>query len=376
MDTKIADVVVIGAGIAGTSAASALVPTHRVALVEAEEVAGYHSTGRSAAVWVHNYGPADVRALTGASRQFFEQPPSGFADHPLTRRRAMLFVAPQAQRAAFDALLGDGIGLREIPLSEAARLVPVLRPGYATAAALEDDAFDMDVAAIHQGYLRQVRAGGGSLALRHRAGRIERKDGRWHVETSVGTTFVAPVVVNAAGAWADEVARVASLAPLGLTPCRRTASIIDPAPWEVEDWPFVIDVGESWYIRPEARTRLLVSPADQTPTHPHDVQPEELDIAIAIERMQQALGIAVRRIERSWAGLRTFTPDGSLAIGWDGTAQGFLWCAGQGGYGIQTSPAAGRLVADLVAGCDPGAAGSILQAVNPNRFRDGSHTED
>lgn len=375
MDTRIVDVVVIGAGIAGASAAAALAPTHRVALLEAEEVAGYHSTGRSAALWVHNYGPADVRALTGASRQFFEQPPAGFADHPLTRRRAMLFVASLAQRAAFDALLRDGIGLREIATAEAARLVPALRPGYATAAALEDDAFDLDVALIHQGYLRQMRAAGGSLGLRHRAGRIERKDGRWRVETSAATTFEAPVVVNAAGAWADEVARAAGLAPLGLTPCRRTASIIDPAPWEVEDWPFVIDAGESWYIRPEARTRLLVSPADQTPTHPHDVQPEELDIATAIARMQEALRIAVRRVERSWAGLRTFTPDGSLAIGWDGTAQGFLWCAGQGGYGIQTSPAAGRLVADLITASDPGEAARVLEAVDPNRFRDGCHTE-
>ena len=372
MDTKRVDVVVIGAGIAGSSAAAAFVPTHRVALVEAEEVAGYHSTGRSAAVWILNYGPPDVRVLTGLSRQFFERPPPGFAEHPLTRLRAMLFLAPPAQRAEFDALLGEGIGLREIAPAEAGRLVPALRPGYAAAAAIEEDAFDMDVAAIHQGYLRQVRAGGGSLALRHRAGRIEWQGARWRVETSAGTMFEAPVVVNAAGAWADEIARQAGLAPLGLTPCRRTASIIDPSPWQVEDWPFVVDVGHSWYIRPEARTRLLVSPADQTPTHPHDVQPEEFDIAVAIERMSQALRIAVRRVERSWAGLRTFTPDGSLAIGCDEAARGFFWCAGQGGYGIQTSPAAGRLVADLVTGRDPGGAATILRAVDPNRFRDPS----
>ncbi|MBO0710157.1 MAG: FAD-binding oxidoreductase [Acetobacteraceae bacterium] len=369
MDTLRVDVVVVGAGIAGASAAAALAPTHRVALVEAEEAAGYHSTGRSAAVWILNYGPPDVRVLTGLSRQFFERPPAGFTEHALTRLRAMLFLAPLAQRAEFDALLGEAIGLREIAPAEAARLVPAIRPGYAAAAAIEEDAFDMDVAAIHQGFLRQVRASGGGLALRHRAGRIEWQDGRWRVETGAGTLFEAPVVVNAAGAWADEIARQAGLAPLGLTPCRRTASIIDPSPWQVEDWPFVVDVGHSWYMRPEARTRLLVSPADQTPTHPHDVQPEELDIAVAIERMGQALMIEVRRVERSWAGLRTFTPDGSLAIGWDEAAPGFLWCAGQGGYGIQTSPAAGGLVADLVAGRDPGEAATILRAVDPNRFR-------
>ena len=158
-------------------------------------------------------------------------------------------------------------------------------------------------------------------------------------------------------------------ARIGLVPCRRTAAIIDPAPWQVADWPMVNEVAHTWYVRPEARTRLLVSPADQTPTHAHDVQPEELDVAVAIDRMQQALDIAVTRVERSWAGLRTFTPDGSLAFGWDARAEGFCWCAGQGGYGIQTSPAAGRLIADLIAGRDPGEAARILPAVDPNRFR-------
>jgi D-arginine dehydrogenase len=266
-------------------------------------------------------------------------------------------------------MLAEGIGLRPAEPEEARRLVPALRPGYAIAAAIEEDAFDLDVAAIHQGYLRQFRAGGGVLALRHRAGRIERASGRWRVETSSGAVFEAPVLLNAAGAWGDEVAAAAGIAPLGLTPCRRTACIIDPTPWQVADWPFVADVDHTWYIRAEARTKLLISPADQTPTHPHDVQPEELDIALGIARMQEALDIEVLRVERSWAGLRTFTSDGSLAIGWERSAPGFLWCVGQGGYGIQTSPAAGRLVADLIAGRQPEPEPPIIARIDPNRFR-------
>ncbi len=369
MDIQAFDVVLIGAGIAGATCAAALAPTHRVALIEAEEAAGYHSTGRSAAIWFVNYGPPDVRTLTALSRDFFENPPPGFTEHPLHRRRSMLFLAPPEQSEDYAHFMSEGIGLREITVEQAHTLLPALRPGYAKHAALEEDAFDMDVGATHQGYLRTLRQHGGVLALRNRSGRIERVGGTWQVETTEGARFAAPVVIDAAGAWADEVAAQAGLTPIGLTPCRRTASIIDPAPWVVEDWPLVNDVGHTWYVRPEARTRLLVSPADQTPMHPHDVQPDELDIAIAIDRMQHALDIEVRRVERSWAGLRTFAPDGSLAIGFDAGAEGFLWCAGQGGYGIQTSPAAGRLVAALVRGEDPGEAGAILPAIDPNRFR-------
>ena len=180
--------------------------------------------------------------------------------------------------------------------------------------------------------------------------------------------FQAGVVVNAAGAWGDEVAALAGAAPIGLMPKRRTAAIVDPSPWDAEHWPMVLDVSENWYARPEARTRLMVSPADETPTYPHDVQPEEIDIATGIDRMQQALDIDVRRVEHSWAGLRTFTPDGSLAFGWDADREGFFWCVGQGGYGIQTAPAAGRLVADLVLGRDPGQAAPAVAAIDPRRF--------
>lgn len=369
MDMHDVAVTVIGAGIAGATAAAALAADHRVALIEAEEAAGYHSTGRSAAVWILNYGPADVRALSALSRPFFEHPPAGFAEAPLMARRAVTFLAPESQRADLAAALAEGQGLRAISPTALRAHVPALRPDYAIGAAIEDDAFDMDVAALHQGFLKQLRARGGALALRHRAGRIERRAGTWEVETSNGAVFRAPVVVNAAGAWGDEVAAIAGVAPLGLVPCRRTAAIINPAPYDVRDWPLLGDVGHTWYARPEARTRLMVSPADETPMHAHDVQPDALDVAIAIDRMQQALDIPVQRIERSWAGLRTFTPDRSLALGWDRDAPGFFWSVGQGGYGIQTSPAAGRLVADLIAGRSPGDAAQVVPIVDPMRFR-------
>ncbi len=369
MDTERFDAIVIGAGIAGATVAAHLAADRRVALIEAEEAAGYHSTGRSAAIWILNYGPPDVRVLTGQSRAFFEHPPENFADAPILAQRPTLFLAPPDQVEHLDRLLAEGTGLREASIAEVTAMVPALRPGYLAKAAIEEDAFDMDVAALHQGFLRQLRGRGGTLALRSRAGRIERRGGEWHVETSGGGSFGAPVVVNAAGAWGDVVAEHAGVAPLGLVPKRRTGCVIDPAPYTVRDWPMVNDVDHTWYIRPEARTKLMVSPADETDMHPHDVQPDELDVAIAIDRMQQALDIEVRRIEHSWAGLRTFSPDRSLAFGWDPDAAGFFWCVGQGGYGIQTSPAAGKLVADVIAGRDPGPAGAILKAVDPARFR-------
>ncbi len=370
MITRDFDIAVIGAGMAGATAAAFLSATRRVALIEAEEVAGYHTTGRSAAIWIQNYGPPDVRVLTRLSRSFYQSPPPGFSDSPLIRQRSVLMLATQSQLPDMEAAIAAGHGIRRASIQEASALVPALRASYLAGATLEEDAFDMDVAAIHQGFLRMLRANGGELGLRSRAGRIDRRGDAWDVETASGAIFRAPIVVNAAGAWGDIVAALAGAQPLGLQPCRRTAAIIDPSPFDVSDWPMIVDVAEQWYARPEARTRLMVSPADATPIHPHDVQPEELDVAIGIDRMQQALDIPVRRVEHSWAGLRTFTPDGSLAFGWDPRAEGFFWCVGQGGYGIQTAPAAGRFVADLVLGHDPGQAASLVKEVAPGRFTD------
>jgi D-arginine dehydrogenase len=371
METNAFDAIVIGAGMAGATAAAHLAATHRVALLEAEESAGYHTTGRSAAIWIQNYGPRDVRLLSAASRAFFENPPPGFADAPIFAQRPVVTLAPADQREAMQAMLDAGEGLEPISLEEIAAMGPPLRAGYAVAAAIERDSFDMDVAGLHGGFLRQLRAAGGVLALRHRAGRIERRDGVWRAETSSGAVFTAPVLVDAAGAWGDEVATLAGVAPVGLQPKRRTALIVDPGAHDCSGWPLLGDAGHSWYVRPEARRKLLVSPADETDMPPHDVQPDELDVAIAVDRMQQALDIPVHRVEHRWAGLRSFTPDRSLAIGAEAAAPGFFWMIGQGGYGIQTAPAAGALLAALVRGEDPGALAPIVPLVDPNRFRGG-----
>ena len=368
MTTRDFDIAVIGAGMAGSTVAASLSTEKRVALIETEDVVGYHTTGRSAAIWVQNYGPPDVRELTRRSRAFYENPPPGFSDVPLIRRRPVLLVATSEQLPDLEDALRNGQGLRRLSVQEAQDIVPAFRLGYLGGAALEEDAFDMDVAAIQQGFLRILRANGGALALRSQAGRIARQHDGWLVETIGGDAYIASVVVNAAGAWGDAVAGIAGAAPIGLQPCRRTAAIIDPSPFDVSGWPMIIDVNEGWYARPEARTRLMVSPADATPTHAHDVRPEEIDVAIGIERMQQAMDIPVRRVEHSWAGLRTFTPDGSLAFGWDPLIEGFFWCVGQGGYGIQTAPAAGRFVADLVLGRQSPDDAALAAAVQPRRF--------
>jgi D-arginine dehydrogenase len=368
MDIQAFDVLVIGAGIAGATAAAHCASRGRVALMEAEETAGYHSTGRSAAIWIQNYGPPDVRRLSAASRAFFAAPPPGFAGAPLFARRPVVTIAPADQAAAMAALFDSGEGLEPISLAEVIAMGPPLRADYAVSAAIERDAFDIDVAALHAGFLKQARAAGGVLALRARAGRIWHAAGHWHAEAQGGAVFRAPVLVNAAGAWGDEVAVLAGLRPLGLQPKRRTALIIDPGAHDCSDWPLVGDAAHGWYVRPEARRKLMVSPADETDMPPHDVQPDEIDVAIAVDRMQQALDIPVHRVEHRWAGLRSFTPDRSLAIGFDAQAPGFLWMIGQGGYGIQTSPAAGRLVAGLVAGDVPADLLPVVPLVDPNRF--------
>ena len=371
MDTHETDCIVVGAGIAGASVAAFLAGDRRVALIEAEAAAGYHTTGRSAALWILNYGPAEVRALTAASRGFFAAPPAGFSEVRLWSERASLTLAARGDEAALDPHLAVGVGVRPISVAAARALVPAIRAGAVGAALLEDGTFDLDVAALHQGFLAQLRRLGGVMALGRRTMRIERRSGAWEVETAGGGRFRAPVLVNAAGAWGDEVAVQAGVAPVGLIPKRRTGVIIDPAPWQPAAWPALMDAREGWYGKPEARTRLMISPADETPDRAHDVQADELDVAIAVDRMQQMLDIEVRRVERSWAGLRTFAPDGNLCFGFAPGVEGFMWCVGQGGYGIQTSPAAGRLVADLVAGRAPDwldGAALVLPAIDPKRF--------
>lgn len=368
------DVIVVGAGIAGASAAALMAEDRRVVLLEREEQPGYHSTGRSAAMYIVNYGPPDVRALSLAGRDFFFGPPEGFSEHPLVSPRGVLLIAHPGQEEALEEEVSRSVGMTAISPETARELVPLLRPEAVAAAGYEADAQDIDVAALHQGYLRLFRARGGKLVLRAPLQAARRDDGVWRVETPAGT-FEAPLLVNAAGAWADQVAQAAGMAPLGIVPKRRTALIIEGAPGEPGSarWPLVADVGESWYCRPEAGRKLLVSPADATPCEACDARPEELDVALAVDRLQQAIDLPVRRIEHSWAGLRSFTPDGSLVIGFDPAAEGFFWLAGQGGYGIQTAPGASALAAALVGGQalpqHLQAAGVDPEALSPARFR-------
>jgi D-arginine dehydrogenase len=371
MDTHTTDCIVIGAGIAGATAAAHLSADRRVVLIEAEEAAGYHTSGRSAALWVANGGPEYERTLAQQSFPFLHTPPPGFAATPLLTERPVAFAVPATQIADLHDILATRGNIREIPVAALRDLIPAIRPGYAVAAALETGNYDIDVDVLLQAYLRLARSRGTEVALRNRTHRIEHKHTLWRVETTTGAAFHAPVLVNAAGAWGDEVAAQAGIRPLGLIPKRRTAVLIDPSPPQVASWPRLYDPRRSWYCKPEARTRLMISPADATPTHAHDVQPEEIDIAITIDRMQEVLDIEVRRVERAWAGLRTFTPDGAFAFGEAAEAMGFFWFVGQGGDGILTSAAAGRLLADLVAGRAPQwlpGATRIIPAIDPRRF--------
>ncbi len=371
MDSHRFDVIVIGAGIAGATTAAQLSEHLRVGLVEMEDTPGFHTTGRSAAIWMLNYGPPDVRLLTGASRAFFESPPEGFCDVPLVQKRPVVHLATPGEEAALAQKIALSEGtITPIDVAAVRAMAPGLREGYAVAAAIEPDCFDMDVAALHQGYLKLLRARGGEMGLRNRAGRIWKNGAMWRVVTATGEILGAACIVNAAGAWGDEVAQMAGVAPLGLQPKRRTAIVIDPAPHKVADWPLLGDVAHTWYARPEARTKLMVSPADETDSTATDAQPDELDVAITADRFQQAFDIEIRRIEHSWAGLRTFTPDRSFALGEDEDHPGFYWCVGQGGYGIQTAPAAGRLLSGLIRGEVPRPLRRIAPMVDPMRFRD------
>ncbi|MFN6955775.1 MAG: NAD(P)/FAD-dependent oxidoreductase [Acetobacteraceae bacterium] len=360
------DILVIGGGIAGATAAAHLAPRARVLLAEAEHAPGHHTTGRSAAIWIGAYGPPDAQALSRASRAFFNAPPEGFTEAPLAKPRAVLTLAPAAQAAAMAGKRRETPGFQDVPDPRA--LVPALREGYAAEAGMEPDCFDMDVAALHQGFLRQVARHGGVIALDTRIVSLRRAGGLWHATATDGSTITAARVVNAAGAWADEVAAAAGEPRIGLQPKRRTAALIPADPWDPAGWPVVADAAHSWYAKPQPGRQLLVSPADETDSPPCDAAPEEYDVALGIARMQEALDVPVRRVVRAWAGLRSFTPDRGLAIG-AGRSPGFFWMAGQGGYGIQTSPAAGRLLAALALGEPPeDALLPVLPRLDPTRF--------
>ena len=341
--------IVIGAGIAGASAAYELASDSRVIVLERESQPGYHTTGRSAALYTETYGNRAIRALTSGSRAFFEAPPAGFSDHPLLSPRGTLLIGLADQEGSLAMALDEGQrtvdAVSMIGAAEVMRRIPFLKPGYAAAAVWEPEARDMDVHAIHQGFLRGFRARGGKVICDAEVLSLTRS-GDWKIETRAGT-FSAPVVINAAGAWADVVAHMAGAKAIGLVPKRRTAFTFDvPAGTALEKVPAVIDVDETWYIKPESG-RLLGSPADETPSEPCDAQPEELDLAIAVDRIEQALSFGVGRLHSKWAGLRSFVADKTMVVGYTRSCDGFFWLAGQGGYGIQTSPAMARIAADL-----------------------------
>lgn len=370
------DFAVVGAGIAGVSAAYHLAPQARVVILEREHVAAYHTTGRSAALHSETYGSAEIRAITVASGRFYRKPPAGFTDHPLLTPRGALIAGRAEQQAATQKAAGEYARLvpsvRWLDPVETLRRQPLLKPEAAAGGAIFEEAEDMDVAAIHGGFLKGARAAGAVLRLDAEVTNLDRKDGRWTIRLRDGESVTAAIIVNASGAWADVLAGLAGAAPVGLVPKRRTAFTFDAPPGlDLARLPMAIDFDETWYIKPEVG-QFLGSPADETPSPPCDAQPEEVDIAIAVERIETATTLSIRRIKNKWAGLRSFVADKNLVVGFDPRVEGFFWLAGQGGYGIQTGEAAGRLAASLALGkgmpSDIAALGVSDAALSPARF--------
>lgn len=374
MDDPFFDVAIIGGGIAGAAAAAHLAPHARVLLLERESQPGYHATGRSAALFSEIYGNASIRALTRASRAFLFTPPAGFAEASLVSARGALYVAHAGQLDALEAFasLPDvAAGTRRIDAHDARSFSPGLREEYVAAAVYEPDAQDVDVHALHQGYLRWLRERGGRLVNNAGVNAIERKDDAWTITTEAGV-FRARLLVNAAGAWADEIATLAGAAPMGIRPLRRTAFMVDaPAGSDSDRWPMTIDIDEQFYFKPDAG-RLLLSPADETPSAPCDALPDDLDIAVAVDRIEQATTLTITHVRQKWAGLRSFVADRSPVIGYDPAITDFFWIAALGGYGIQTAPSVGRLAAALIqkhpAPADLVALGLDMASIAPARF--------
>ena len=361
------DVLVIGGGIAGVSAAAECARAGaRVTVLESEPGIGYHATGRSAAIFIRNYGNATLRALNAVAEPIFENP-GEISAAPLLSPRGELMIASDEELPVLDAYLDGAVGVERLTGREAAEIVPILRPERIAGAMIERDARGIDVDLLLQGYARMLRARGGRIVTGAAVQALRFASGRWHVETAQGT-FSAPTVVNAAGAWADEVAAMAGLPRLGLQPCRRSAAII-PAPdgHETDHWPIFGSIAETWYAKPEAG-KLMVSPADEDPVDPHDAWPEDMVLAEGLHRFEQAVTHEVTRLEHSWAGLRTFAPDRTPVAGFDPRRDGFFWLAGQGGYGVQTAPALAQLSAALLTGGTPEIDAATRAALAPGRL--------
>ncbi|GAA4652742.1 FAD-dependent oxidoreductase [Kistimonas scapharcae] len=369
MPAQHADIIIIGAGIAGAGLAAMVADERGVIILEAEDHPGYHSTGRSAAVLIQNYGNATIRALTRISRTYLEQPPEALTDHSLLHRRGCLFTATENNGDNVRELLKEAEGLTAVTPDEALRLIPALKPDAVYMAAYEATAADIDVAALHQGWLRMAKRSGAQLHIRERVTSIKHTNHLWHLETD-SNAYSAPVIVNAAGAWADTVACMAGVKPVGIVPKRRSIAILpEPSSYNVSEWPMFGNVNDTWYCKPETG-RLLVSPADEDPVEPMDAYVDDLVLAEGLHRFEQAVNFPVSRIEGSWAGLRSFTPDNTPVAGFSPDAEGFFWLAGQGGYGIQTAPAISELAASMLTSnvqrhlyTSP-----IITALSPKRF--------
>ncbi len=363
------DFLVVGAGIAGASVAARLAETHSVILIDMEDRPGMHSTARSAASYEPNYGPPPMLALTRASHDFFMNPPPGFTDAPLFMPRGSLFLEAEGQSEKSAALLAKSSGLQEISVKGTLELFPVLRPEYAKRSFLDNQTGDLDVDLLHRGFFRMFKAWDGIVLLSAPLQSAERRVEKWHVRC--GTTDVdATTIINAAGAWGDVVAKKCGAAPVGLQPKRRSIGVV-PMPEDVDfaHWPMVTDVGETWYAKPQSG-KLIVSSADATPVEPHDAYADDMAIAEGIDRLMTATTIEVERLDHNWGGLRTFASDGNPVVGFDPHTEGFFWLVGQGGYGIQTSPALSMTAANMARHLPvpDNIIGLDLAAIKPERF--------
>lgn len=367
------DIAIAGAGMAGASLAAALAGKARVLLLEAEERPGLHATGRSAAFWSESYGGPSVQPLTSASGPFLARPPADFAPASFLSPRGALHLADAEGQAVLKALserfAGSGVALERLDRQALEALVPGLRPGW-TRGLWEPSCSDIDVAALHAAFLRAAARGGAALWTEAGLRAARREGSGWRIETAAGPARAA-ILVDAAGAWADPVAEACGVRPLGIRAYRRTVAQLRLSPPAPPSLPLVIDARERFYFKPEAGGRLWLSPHDETPSSPCDAAAEEIDVARALHRMEQAVDWRVERVEHRWAGLRSFAADRLPVYGFDPEAPGFFWCAGQGGFGIQTAPAAAALAAALILGEAPDglAAGIDPAPYAPGRLR-------
>lgn len=359
-----ADILIVGAGVAGLGAAANLAGPARVIVLEAERAPCLHSTGRSAAVFIKSYGPPGVRVVTAASEPFYEAPPDGFAEAPLLTPRGLLHL--DYVGGGLDATLAATPGMELVTVDEAVALAPMLKRAPLVAAAHEIDARDIDIDLLTGGFRRMIRDGDGRIVTGAGVSALSRISGIWRAETPAGV-FEAPILINAAGAWASGLAAMAGASPIKIQPKRRSAAIVPaPAEYDVSSWPLCADAAEGWYARPTGG-KLMVSPADADPVEACDIWPDDMVLAEGIDRFQQAVTFEVTRVERTWAGLRSFSPDGEPVVGFDPVCEGFFWLAGQGGYGIQTAPALSAHAAELVLGRTP-TLESAVALLSPDRF--------